>query len=159
MSDADGLAESARPYALYPLRLGLALVFIVYGWNKFQDLSGVEAMFDGWGIPFAGVTVVLVAIAELFGGIGLLLGVLSRFSAAVLSIVMLTAIFTVKVPGPLQGGYAIDVALLAGTLTILVNGPGRPTIFTALERADLSVEAWVRERLPWTSKASERDPA
>lgn len=157
MPDAGDLAEPARPYALYPLRIGLAFVFVVYGWDKVTDLPGTEAMFEGWGIPFAGVAAVLVATAELFGGLGILLGVLSRFSAAVLSVVMLTAILVVKVPGPLQGGYAIDVALLAGTLTVLVNGPGRPTLWSVLERMDLSVEARLRKRLPWTDDVAERD--
>lgn len=159
MPDAEEPKGRAGRYALYPLRIGLALVFVVYGWNKFTDLSGTEAMFDGWGIPFAGVTVVLVAVAELLGGIGILLGVLPRFSAAVLSVVMLTAMFTVRVPGPLQGGYALEVALLAGTLTILVNGPGRPTLWSVVERADLSVEAWFRDRLPWTQDSTEQDAA
>lgn len=66
-------------------------MFLVYGWNKWTDLAGVEAMFDGWGIPAPGISAVLVATAELFGGIGILLGVLSRFSAGVLSVVMVTA--------------------------------------------------------------------
>lgn len=137
--------DRAKPFALYPLRLGLAIVFIGYGVNKFADLAGAEAMFDQWGIPLPGITVVLVAVAEVFGGLGLLLGVLPRFSSAVLSVVMLTAMFTVKIPGPLQGGYALDLALLAGTVTILINGVGRPTVWSVLERFDLAPERRVRD--------------
>lgn len=143
--------DGVTPYALYPLRLGLALVFIVYGWNKFQNLSGTEAMFDGWGIPFAGVAVVLVAIAEFFGGIGILLGVLPRFSSAVLSLVMVTAMVTVKLPGPIQAGAALEIGLLAGTLTVVVNGAGRPTVWSVFEELGVPLEQRVRDlfTVPW----------
>lgn len=139
--------DRAEPFALYPLRLGLAIVFVGYGWNKFADLAGTEAMFEQWGIPLPSIAVLLVAVAEVFGGLGLLLGVLPRFSSAVLSVVMLTAMFTVKIPGPLKGGYALDLALLAGTVTILINGVGRPTIWSVLERFDLAPERRVRDAL------------
>lgn len=138
---------SAGLYALYPVRIGLALVFIVYGWNKWTDLAGVEAMFDGWGIPAPGVAVVLVATAELLGGLGILLGVLSRFSAGVLSVVMLTAIVQVRYGTGFVGGWDLEVALLAGLLTVVVNGPGRPTLLSVLDLEHLDPEAWLWEQL------------
>lgn len=115
-------------YALYPIRLALAAVFMTYGINKFRDLDGMEAMFDGLGFPIPAVTVFLVATAELLGGLGLFAGVLPRFSAAVLSIVMVTAIVVAKFEQGFVGGWAFDLALLGGLMTVFINGAGRPTV-------------------------------
>lgn len=136
----DRSVDASQSYALYPLRLGLALVFIVYGWNKLTDLSGTQAMFDGWGIPLPGVAALLVGIAEFFGGFAILTGVLTRFSSTVLSVVMATAIFVVKFDLGFVGGWAFDIALLAGLVTLVVNGAGRPTLFTILGREELDPE-------------------
>jgi len=142
MSETEG-----STFALFPLRLGLAAVFAAFGYNKLADLSGTIALFEGWGIPLAGTAATLVAIAEFFGGLGLLLGVLPRFSSAVLSVVMVTAMAVVTVPGPVQAGWGIDVALLAGLVTVLVNGPGRPTIWSVLGAPDHSLWSWLKKRL------------
>lgn len=143
---SEGSSEAGR-FALWPLRLGVAAVFLVFGWNKFTNLSGTEAMFEAWGIPLAGTAVLLVAIAEFFGGIGLLLGVFSRFSAAVLSLVMVTAIGVVTFEMGFVGGWALDLALLTGLLTIVVNGPGRPTLCSALDLGVLDPSEWIWERI------------
>jgi len=51
-------------------------------------------------------------------------------SSSILSIIMLGAIFHVKGASNLtgEGGYAIDLMLLAGLLLIIVAGPGRVSI-------------------------------
>ncbi len=123
------MATSGR-FALYPLRITLAAVFMTAGIEKFQAFDGTVSFFEGQGIPFPTAATLLVAIAETLGGLAIFTGVLSRFSAAVLSVVMATAIFVVKFGGPFIGGWAIDFALLGGLLTVLVNGPGNPTLLT-----------------------------
>ena len=68
-----------------------------------------------------------IALAELIPGILLLIGVLTRISASLLSIVMLGAIFYVKQAGSLTGdrGVELDLILLAAWLVVIVAGPGR----------------------------------
>ena len=68
-----------------------------------------------------------IALAELVPGILLLIGVLTRISASLLSIVMLGAIFYVKQAGSLTGdrGVELDLILLAACLVVIVAGPGR----------------------------------
>jgi putative oxidoreductase len=68
-----------------------------------------------------------IALAELISGILLITGVLSRVSAALLSIIMLGAIFHVKGAQSLTGdkGVEIDLILLASCLVIMIVGPGR----------------------------------
>jgi len=59
-----------------------------------------------------------------------LVGVLTRISASILSIIMLGAIFHVK--GAMnftgEGAYEYDLLLLAASLVIIVAGPGRISI-------------------------------
>jgi len=135
-------------YALWPLRLGLALVFIVEGWGKLADLGATRELMVYFGIPLPAVAGFLVAVAEAFGGLGILLGVLPRFSAAVLAVVMAVAILVARIPGPFFDGWAFDAVLLAGCLTVVLNGAGRPTLASVVRewrtdrRAALPTAAW-----------------
>ncbi len=123
------MAESrGAVYALWPLRIVLAAVFLSYGVDKWQDIGGTADMFASWGIPAASIAAPMVAVAETLGALALFAGVLSRFSAAVLSLVMVTAIVVVKLDAGFQGVWDFDLALLGGLVTILINGPGRPTL-------------------------------
>lgn len=140
--------EQAAPYALYPLRLGVALVFIVAGWGKFTAFGAWADAIASLGFPIPTVLAALVAVGEFFGGIGVALGVLARFSAAVHATIMATALLVVRIFGDDPSGWRLDVALLAGALTIVVNGAGRPTVWSVLERFDLSPERRVRDVLP-----------
>jgi len=60
----------------------------------------------------------------------LIVGVLSRISASLLSIIMLGAIFYVKGVSHFtgEGAFQYDLLLLAVNLVIIVAGPGRMSI-------------------------------
>ena len=77
-----------------------------------------------------------IALAEFVPGILLLIGVLTRISGALLSIVMLGAIFLVKGASSLDGdkGYEFDLILLAASLVVIVAGPGRVSISHAIKK-------------------------
>lgn len=105
------------------IRLVLGVIFLVHGLGKF------DPMFAGFlgqlGIPAE--MQIPVALAEFVPGILLIVGVLSRIASSLLSIVMLGAIFHVKHAANLtgQGGFEIDLILLAANLTMITMGPGR----------------------------------
>ena len=71
-----------------------------------------------------------IALAEMIPGILLIMGVLTRISSSLLSIVMLGAIFYVKGATNLTGEkvFELDLILLAASLVIIVAGPGRISI-------------------------------
>ncbi len=129
-------------WATIPLRLGVGIIFAAHGWQKFSNgLEGVAQFFGRVGIPLPEVSAFIVAFVELVGGIGLIVGFFTRYWALLLSIVMIVAIFTVKLPNGLLGmqgrpGYELDVALLVGCLALLLTGPGP----LSLERAILNRE-------------------
>lgn len=147
MQGRAGPLESARPFALWPLRLGVGGIFILAGWSKFTNFAAWEATVADLGFPFVTTFALLVAVAEFFGGIGLVLGILTRFSASTHAIIMVTALLLVRIFGDSPGGWRLDLALLVGSLALVVNGPGRPTVFSVFERPVLDPEVWIWRKL------------
>ncbi|WP_371505077.1 DoxX family protein [Nitrosopumilus adriaticus] len=114
------------------LRSALGVIFIVHGIGKFNP--GFSNFLTSLGIPVE--MQIPIALAELVPGILLIFGVLSRLSAALISIIMLGAIFLVKGAQSLTGdkGVEIDLILLAGALVIMIVGPGRISIAHVIKK-------------------------
>ena len=110
----------------FGIRAAIGVIFIVQGSGKFDP--GFAGFLANNGLPVE--LQIPMALAETIGGIFLIIGVLSRISSSILSIIMLGAIFHVKGASNLtgQGGYALDLMILAGVLLIIVAGPGRISI-------------------------------
>jgi putative oxidoreductase len=89
---ADHLTWLAPLFA----RLTVGWVFMWSGWGKLQALPQVTENFAGWGIPLPQVLAPFVSAVEFFGGIFLLLGLLTRISAGALGITMIVAIRSAK---------------------------------------------------------------
>lgn len=81
------------------IRLYLAPVMIQAGWNKYSNFADTAAWFGnpdwGLGLPFPALMAALAIGTELFGGILLLLGLLTRLVTLPLMGTMLVAAFTV----------------------------------------------------------------
>lgn len=151
--DLDG----AGAFALYPLRLALAAIFIVAGWGKLTAFTPWSDTIASLGFPLPDVTAGLVVIGELFGGIGILLGVLTRFSAATHTVIIFTALLTRIFGDP--AGWMLDVAVLGGSLALVINGPGRPTITSVLDLDVDDPELLLWERLPMVGSADQTPAA
>jgi putative oxidoreductase len=113
-------------WALLIARLALGAVFVAHGAQK---LFGA---FDGPGletwIQQMGPIGYLVAIGEFFGGLGVILGVLPRFSAAAIVAIMIGAIAKVHWKNGFfldKHGFEYNVALIGLAAAIMVAGPGR----------------------------------
>jgi len=104
----------------------VGVVFIVHGSGKFNP--GFLGFMEMLGLPPE--MQIPIALAETVPGILLLIGVFTRLSASLLSIVMLGAIFYVKQAGSLTGerGFELDLILLAACLVVMIAGPGRISI-------------------------------
>ena len=116
-----------------PLRLAVGAVFIAHGAQKLfgafggSGLRGFSGMLGGMGLQPAMGWAVLVACVEFFGGICLVLGVLTRWCALLLGVVMLVAIFGVHLK---DGFFGIEyqLTLLAACVSLLLSGAGRGTM-------------------------------
>lgn len=131
-------SHTDRDWGLLFLRLALGLVFMVHGSQKMFGAFGGPGLAHMMGPQEAGgmgpVLGLLVSVGEFFGGLGLVVGFLTRFSASALIVIMLGAIFTVHAKngffmnwGGKQAGEGIEYHLLVigMCLAILVAGPGR----------------------------------
>ncbi len=116
----------------FGIRAAIAVIFIVNASGYFNP-DFVEWLVS-IGIPAE--MQIPIALAQLVSGTFLLVGVLTRISASLLSIIMLGAIFHVKQVSNLtgEGGYQIDLILLAACLAIIAIGPGRISISHLVKR-------------------------
>ncbi|MPQ26861.1 DoxX family protein [Bacillus paralicheniformis] len=108
------------------LRLVTGLTFLLHGLSKFQGgIENIVGFFSSVGIP--GFLAYIVAIIELAGGALMILGLGTRVIGVLFAIVMLGAIFTVKLSAGFVGtdggaGYDLDVTLLAMSVYLGLSG-------------------------------------
>jgi len=126
LAEARFLENKLHDITHFGIRAAIGVIFIVHGSGKFAP--GFAGFLTNIGLPVE--MQIPIALAETIGGILLIIGVLSRISSSILSIIMLGAIFHVKGASNLtgEGGFEIDLMLLAGCLIIIVAGPGRVSI-------------------------------
>ena len=115
-------------YALLAIRLAVGLFFVSFGFGKLFGAPGLEGftgMLEGLGFPAPALLALLVGVAEFFGGLAIILGVLTRFSAFWLALISVVAWATVKgfTFGFMQEGN-IDLLALGLTLALVKAGPG-----------------------------------
>ena len=77
-------------------RIVVGWVFLLSGWGKLHNLPQVTENFSGWGIPFPHLLTPFVSGVELFGGLFVLLGLMTRISAGALGVTMIVAIASAK---------------------------------------------------------------
>ncbi|WP_158969396.1 DoxX family protein [Paraglaciecola sp. L3A3] len=140
LSTTAGLAPLA-------LRIPVGITFIAHGAQK------LFASFGGYGLEGTGqwmasiglepgyLMALLAGSAEFFGGIFILIGLLTRPTALVLAITMLVAIFTVHIENGLfmsNNGYEFALALLAITVSLVFSGSGKLAV------DNLIVKNWLK---------------
>jgi putative oxidoreductase len=128
MSTATGQVRD-RPAVDGSLLLMRVIVGVIFAAHGAQKMFGA---FEGKGleatVEMMGPIGYLVAIGEFFGGLGLVVGFLTRFSAASLIVIMIGAIALVHGKNGFfqsANGFEYNLALIGLLLPILLAGPGR----------------------------------
>lgn len=112
-------------WAMLALRVVIGIIFLVHGWPKLKDIKGTAGWLGSEGFKPGIFWAVVIAILEVFGGLGLILGIYVQVLAALFAVQMFTGtIWKMKKGMKLVNGYEIDLALLAGALVLLTLGPG-----------------------------------
>lgn len=113
-------------------RLTLGICMLPHGWQKLENFSGMMKMFteqSGIPAPFA----FLVIMGESFGALGLIFGVIGRFCAFGIGLIMVGAIrmvhgangFMLVDPAqPGKVGYEYNLALLGLSVAVMLMGSG-----------------------------------
>lgn len=123
-----------KDLAVLLLRIGVGVIFIVSGWSKLSGIEGVQGFFGNIGIPMAGFMAWVVALVEFVGGIMMLVGYKVEVPGILLAIIMLVAIFTVKMGG--DGGFSgmrLEIMLLLTSLALSMMGTGKYSLDDKLD--------------------------
>ena len=120
------------------VRVITGIIFMAHGAQKLFTfgIAGVTAGFTQMGVPLPGITAPLVAGLEFFGGLALVVGLLTRLAALGLAINMLGAIFLVHLAAGffMPQGYEFALLLFATSVALVIAGPGRYAIDDMIAR-------------------------
>jgi len=116
---------------LLVLRVALAAVLLYHGVPKLMNFSATVGAFQSMHLPAPSLTAGFALIAEVIGGILLLIGVAVDIAALLVIVDMLGAIALVHWPNGFdftKGGWEHPFTILCMALTLALTGPGRRTI-------------------------------
>ena len=134
MSTINKIIATNDSYSALALRLPLGIIFAahgaqkLFGWFGGYGLEGTGQWMASIGLEPGVLLAALSGSAEFFGGLFLILGLLTRPSALVLAVTMVVAILSVHINNGLfmsNNGYEFGLALLAGAVSLLISGGGR----------------------------------
>lgn len=109
----------------------------LFGWFGGYGLEGTGQWMASIGLEPGYLMALLAGSAEFFGGLALILGLLTRPAAALSAFTMLIAIFSVHLGNGLfmsNNGYEFALSLLAITVALTIQGAGRLSIDNLLAR-------------------------
>lgn len=119
------LFDKASPWADLVGRLLIALIFITAGYGKIGGYAGTQGYMEAMGV--AGALLPLVILAELGGGILIVLGLFTRYAALALAGFSLLSGFLFHGSGDemQQINLMKNVAMAGGFLFLVAQGAGR----------------------------------
>lgn len=132
---------SSVSWGILAVRLIVGVIFMAHGGQKLFGWfggNGLEATMSQMGTVLG----FLVSIGEFFGGLGIIVGFLSRFSAAALIVIMLGAIGMVHGKNGFflaDKGFEYTLALIGLLLPILLIGPA---LYTIPRAAGIRLPKW-----------------
>jgi putative oxidoreductase len=127
------------------LRLALGIVMFPHGAQKLLGWFGGRGFYGNielfHQLGFSTTLAVLVTIGEFFGGLGLIVGLLSRVAAAGIGVIMVGAVLTVNgqygffmnwAGNQTREGFEFHILAVGLAIGILILGGGKWSIDRAL---------------------------
>jgi len=137
INSSTTIIKTEQSISTLPLRLSAGVIFSAHGAQK------LFAWFGGYGLDATGQWMESIGLApgylmalaagsaEFFGGLLLIIGLLTRPASLVLAITMVVAILSVHIEHGLfmaNNGYEFGLALLAISVALLIQGGGKYSI-------------------------------
>lgn len=144
MSALKKLLASNAGFAPLALRLPISIIFIahgsqkLFGWFGGYGLQGTGQWMASIGLEPGVLMAFLAGSGEFFGGLLILIGLLTRPAAAVLAFTMVVAILSTHISNGLflsNGGYEFGLALLAAAVSLAISGAGKLSVDSLLSKS------------------------
>lgn len=136
----DG-SNSHQRWGMTVLRIVVGIVFLMHGGQKLfiYGFHNVAGAMQQMGIPLPMLSAVVVTIVEFFGGLGLVLGLFTRWAATLIAIEMLVAVLAVHLRGGFFSprGFEYPLSLLAANIALALGGPSAAALDAVLARRRL----------------------
>ena len=125
--------KNLSTYSATVLRVGIALVFLWFGWSQLHDTSQWVAYVPQWVSDMTSLSlktiVYLNGVFEIIFGSALLLGLFTRFVSLLLALHMLDITYIVG----LDAIGVRDFGLAVATIAVFLNGADRWTLDTFIK--------------------------
>lgn len=144
MSALKKLLVSNAGFAPLALRLPISIIFMahgsqkLFGWFGGYGLQGTGQWMASIGLEPGVLMAFLAGSGEFFGGLFILIGLLTRPAAAVLAFTMVVAILSTHISNGLflsNGGYEFGLALLAASVSLAISGAGKLSVDSLLSKS------------------------
>jgi putative oxidoreductase len=125
--------ETGKSGVILLARFLLALLFLIFGWNKLTGFHGTIGYMQSVGAPVPLISTLIAIIVELLGGLAILLGIFIRPIALLFVLYSFVTAYIGHRYWTMTGlpqfeaeiNFYKNVAIAGGFLLLYVTGPGR----------------------------------
>lgn len=123
------------PLSVLYMRVIAGIAFMAHGWPKIQNPTGAAGMVESLGFHPGWLFSITLSVTEFFGGLLLILGLLTRPVAVATSFVLLVTVYfhwIAKAEG--YAGSELSLIWLGITLYFVAHGGGRLSLDRVIGR-------------------------
>ena len=125
--------DNALNFSMFILRMILGVIFMAHGAQKLFGMfggigiDGTTKMVEGLGFPYPDVLAIVWACVEFVGGIFLILGITSRWTASAIVVLMLISTFKINMAYGFfiqNGGIEYNLLVIGSCIPLVLIGGG-----------------------------------
>ena len=150
------MENRGKEVTLLVLRIALGVIFMahgaqkLFGWFDGPGLSGAAGFLGQMGFKPPLFWAFALAASEFFGGLGVLVGLLTRLAALSLLIGQIVAVIKVHAPNGFflsNKGFEYNLSLIAISLALIIVGAGAISL-------DAGLKSWLAKRKATVEKTA-----